>query len=606
MVSELADRRDQEFMLFEMFNLGFYSENVKFSGFNEQACRMLLKEARKLAVNEILPTNKLADVENGHPEGVLFHKGEIRVPRSYHRPYRSYCEGGWLAMCDEEEWGGQGMPHLLAAACLELFMGANPSFLNYPGLTHGAGAIVREFGNERLQKRYLANLFSGKWAGTMCLTEAQAGSDVGALTTKAIKNDDGSYSIEGNKIFISGADSDLVENVIHPVLARVEGAPSGTKGISLFLVPKYRLSEDGRTTDIRNDVEITGIEEKMGMHGNVTCTVAFGAKGACRGELVGEENKGMKYMFLMMNEARQGAALQALGISSASYANAVRYARERVQGPDLKEAFSSDARPVPIIQHPDVRRQLLFMKAFIEGNRFLSYYLKWCHDRCIFVDSAGEREKYQGLIELLTPISKAYTTDKGIEITSAGIQVYGGYGFIEEYPQAQYYRDVRISSLYEGTNGIQAMDLLGRKLGMKKGRAFMDLMGEINATIVFVRENGLDEMADGLENALKKAGEAAVSVGGAAMGSRVLDAFAVAKPFLDILGDLMMAWGLAWRAALACSKLGSASGKDRLFYQGQIVTAKYYYGIHLPEALGKMDAVKKVTDAVMEMGEDCF
>ena len=606
MALELADPRDQEFVLFEMFDLGAFSECEKFSDFNIKTCKMVLKEARNLAVNEILPSNKTADVKNGHPEGVNFINGEIKVPRSFRQPYSSYCKGGWLAMCDEEKWGGQSMPMLLGCSCNELFMAANPSFLNYPGLTHGAGAIVKEFGSSELKEKYLKNMLKGKWAGTMCLTEAQAGSDVGSLTASAVKNTDGTYSIEGNKIFISGADSDLVENVIHPVLARVKGAPEGTRGISLFLVPKYRIDSSGKTTDKKNDVEITGVEEKLGMHGNVTCSVSFGSMNQCNGELVGQENKGMKYMFLMMNEARQGAALQALAISSASYANAVNYAKQRIQGPDLMEALSHKPAKVPIIQHPDVRRQLLTMKAFIEGGRFLTYYLKWCTDMITISDSPEEKERFQGIIELLTPISKAHTTDKGIEITSHGIQIYGGYGFIEEYPQSQFYRDVRISSIYEGTNGIQAMDLLGRKLGMKKGRPLMDIASEISKTISSAKENGLEQISSSLEKALNKALEASMSVGKAAMSNKVLDAFAAAKPFLDIMGDLMMAWGLAWRASTAKSKLESANKKDRVFYQGQIITAKFYYDSILPEVLGKMDAVKSMTSSVMEMPEASF
>jgi len=603
---KLSDPMDQEFLLFELFGLGSYSGYEKFSGFNEKTCKMVLKEARNLAVNEILPTNKLSDVPNGHEEGVNFLNGEIKVPRSYHRPYKAYCEGDWLAMCEEEAWGGQEMPQLLGIACVELFMAANPSFLNYPGLTHGAGAIINEFGNIDQKNKYLKNIFSGKWAGTMCLTESQAGSDVGAVTTKAVKNDDGTYFIEGNKIFISGADSDLVENIIHPVLARIEGAPTGTKGISLFLVPKYRLSEDGKTTDIKNDVEITGMEEKMGMHGNVTCSVSFGSKGQCIGELVGEENKGMKYMFLMMNEARQGAAVQALAISSASYANAVNYARERIQGPNLLEALDPDPKKVSIIQHPDVRRQLLFMKSYIDGSRFLSYYLKWCFDRIAVSDDENEKEKYRGLIELLTPVSKAYTTDKGVDVTSAGIQIYGGYGFIEEYPQAQFYRDVRISSLYEGTNGIQAMDLLGRKLGMKKGKPMMDLMAEIQATIKKAENSNIEFISKPLEIALNKAGEAAFTIGSAAMGKNVMDAFASAKPFLDGFGDLLMAWGLAERAVLADKKLKSAKKKDIDFYKGQILTAKFFYESILPSSIGRLESLKSLSSSVMDMPESAF
>jgi len=607
MAMELSDPADQKFLLFEIFKIDSFSQNHKFTDFNKKTCEMILKSARDFAVKELMPANRLADKKNNHPEGANFINQEIKVPVSYHRPYQLFCKGGWLAMCEEEKWGGQSMPQVLGTAVNELFMGANPSLINYPGLTHGAGAIIKEFGSETQKGKYLKKLFQGRYAGTMCLTESQAGSDVGALETRAFRNDDGTYSIEGNKIFISGADSDLVENIIHPVLARIDGAPSGTKGISLFLVPKYRTDENGNTLPEKNNVEITGIEEKMGMHGNVTCSVSFGSKGQCIGELVGEENKGMKYMFLMMNEARQGAAVQALGISSASYAYAAAYARKRIQGPLITESFSPKPEKKPIIQHPDVRRQLLFMKTFIEGTRFLSYFLKWCQDMKEITQENEEKEKFQGLIELLTPVSKAYTTFRGIDITSAGIQVLGGYGFIEEYPQAQCYRDVRISSLYEGTNGIQAMDLLGRKLGMKKGKPFMDLCSEISKAINNANQAGLNYIGEKLKTMLDKAAGCAINTGKAASGEKIMDAFASASLFLEAIGDLCMAWAFAVRATAAKEKLEhNISKKEIPFYEGQVVTAQFFYDTIYHEALGRMDALMNLSDTVMKMPEAGF
>jgi hypothetical protein len=607
MVMELSDPADQKFLLFEIFKVDSFSQNQKFADFNKKTCEMILKSARDFAVRELMPANRLADKKNGDVDGPNLVNQEIKVPKSYHKPYELFCKGGWLAMCDEEKWGGQSMPHLLGTAINELFMGANPSLINYPGLTHGAGAIIKEFGSETQKKKYLKKLFQGQYAGTMCLTEPQAGSDVGALDTKAVKNEDGTYSIEGNKIFISGADSDLVENIIHPVLAKIEGAPSGTKGISLFLVPKYLTDENGNTLDLKNNVEITGIEEKMGMHGNVTCSVSFGSRGKCIGELIGEENKGMKYMFLMMNEARQGAAVQALGISSASYAYAAEYAKKRVQGPLITEAFNPQPEKKTIIHHPDVRRQLLFMKTFIEGTRFLSYFLKWCQDMKEISQENEEKEKFQGLIELLTPVSKSYTTFKGIDITSTGIQVLGGYGFIEEYPQAQCYRDVRISSLYEGTNGIQAMDLLGRKLGMKKGKPFMDLCSEISKSINNANGAGLNYIGEKLKAMLDKAVNCAINMGNAAAGEKVMDAFGSASLFLESIGDLCMAWAFAVRACASKEKLGQkVPKKDIPFYEGQIITAQFYYDTIYHEALGRMDSVMNLSESVMKMPEAGF
>jgi alkylation response protein AidB-like acyl-CoA dehydrogenase len=605
MALELADPRDQEFLLYEVFDAERVSETEKYADFNKKTGKMLLKEARNLAVNEILPTNKAGDVENGHPEGLKLENGQVQVPPSYVGPYKKYCEGGWLAMADEEEWGGQGMPHQLAMACGELFTSANCAFLMYPGLTHGAGNVIKECGTQAQKDKYLKKLFTGEWGGTMCLTEANAGSDVGALETTATRNDDGTYSISGNKIFISGGDSDLVSNVIHPVLARVEGAPAGTKGISLFLVPKYRVNEDGSVGE-SNDVETVGVEEKMGIHGNATCSLAFGSKGNCIGELIGEENKGMKYMFLLMNEARQGVALQGLGFAAASYANAVNYAKERIQGPNLLEAFNADPVKVPIIQHPDVRRQLLTMKAYVEGCRYLCYYLAGCFDHAEVTDSEEEKDKWNGLIEILTPIAKAYCTDKAVQLSAAGVQVYGGYGFIEEYPQAQHYRDSIITTIYEGTNGIQAMDLLGRKLGMKKGKPLMDLMGEVMGTIEKAKNAGLTDIADKLQEAINKVGDVAMTIGKTAMSEKIMNAFGSATLFLEVCGDLCMAWALADKAAVAQVALEKAKKKDIPFYEGQVTTAKYFYEVLLPAAMGRMDAVKNTSSSVMDMPEGGF
>jgi alkylation response protein AidB-like acyl-CoA dehydrogenase len=498
------------------------------------------------------------------------------------------------------------MPRVLSMATGELFTGANCAFLMYPGLTHGAGKLVEEFGTEDQKKKYLKNLYTGKWAGTMCLTEPEAGSDVGNLTTTAKRNEDGTFSITGSKIFISGGDQDLTENIIHPVLARIEGAPAGTRGISLFLVPKYRVNDDG-TIGEPNDVTCTGLEEKMGIHGNATAALAFGSKGNCIGELLGEENKGMKAMFVMMNEARLGVGLQGFGFASASYINAVNYAKERIQGTDLTKIFDKDPKPVAIINHPDVRRQLLHMKAYVDGMRALMYFTALCFDKVLTAPDDDEKQIYQGLIELLIPVVKGYITDRAFEVCTQGVQVYGGYGFIREYPQEQLLRDCKITSIYEGTNGIQAMDLLGRKLGLKKGRPFMDLLTRMNQTIAAAKEiPELEDMAVRVEQAVNKLGETAMHMGLTAMSENVLDAFAVAHPFLDVTGDVVMAWLELWRAVTAQPKIATAKKKDAAFYQGQVTTAQYFIQWVLPATLGKMDALKGNIPAIMQMAVDGF
>lgn len=607
MAQQIVDRRDQDFLLHEVMNVEALSKTEKFADFNKKTIDMIVTEARNLAVNELLPANKIADVENGHPEGVRLENGAVKVPPSFHRPYKLICEGEWIAMTDDPEHGGQGMPNTVATACRELFSGANMAMMMYPGLTHGAGKIIEEFGTPIQKKLFLKKLYTGKWGGTMCLTEPEAGSNVGALTTTAKPNGDGTYSISGSKIFISGGDSDLVENVIHPVLARIEGAPAGTKGISLFLVPKIWVNEDGSLGE-PNDVAITGVEEKMGIHGSCTCSITFGGKGKCRGTLIGEANKGMKAMFLMMNEARLGVGMQGYSLGSASYMNAANYARERVQGPNLLKAIFDKAAPsVPIIQHPDVKRMLINMKAYVDGMRALIYFISNCFDQVAVATDETVKAKYQGLIEILTPVCKAYCTDKGFDVCTTGVQIYGGYGFCSEFPQGQLMRDCKITSIYEGTNGIQAMDLLGRKLGMNKGKPMMDLLFEINTKIKEAKEVGLSDMAGKVEAAVNKFGEIAMLMGKTAMSDKLMDAFAEAVPFQEAAGDVIMAWLHIWRATIASKALSqNVKKKDEPFYQGQVKTAQYFVDQILPVTLGKMEAIKNMTATIMEIPEEAF
>ncbi|WDP93069.1 MAG: acyl-CoA dehydrogenase [Desulfobacter sp.] len=601
MAQSIADRRDQDFVLHEMLSASDLAEHELFEDFNKKTMDMVVKEARNLAVKEILPTNKEGDEQGCHLEN-----DKVTIPESFHRIYDLFCEGEWLAMCDDPDFGGQGMPRVLATAAGELFTGANCAFLMYPGLTHGAGKLVEEFGTEEQKNIYLKNLYTGKWAGTMCLTEPEAGSDVGNLSTTAVKNDDGTYTITGNKIFISGGDQDITENIIHPVLARIEGAPAGTKGISLFLVPKYRVNDDGSIGEF-NDVTCTGLEEKMGIHGNATASLSFGSKGNCIGELLGEENKGMKAMFVMMNEARLGVAMQGFGFATASYINAVNYAKERIQGVDLTKIFDAEPKPVAIANHPDVKRQLMSMKANVDGMRGLLYFTAICFDRAKTAATDEEKEKWEGLIELLTPITKAYNTDRSFEVCVQGVQIYGGYGFIQEYPQEQLLRDCKITSIYEGTNGIQSMDLLGRKLGLKKGKPFMDLLTEMNLTIAAAKEiETLAPLAAKVEAAVNKLGEVAMHMGMTAMSEKVLDAFAMANPFLDVCGDVCMAWIELWRALVAQPKIEKAKKKDVAFYQGQVKTAEYYISWILPATMGKMEALQGNIPAIMEMPDAAF
>lgn len=601
MAQQISDRRDIDFVLHEQLNVAELSKHEKYAEFNKKTVDLIVSEARNLAVKEILPTRKESD-----EIGCKFENGKVTVPECFHRPFKLFREGEWTAMPEDVEWGGQGMPRTVSMAAAEYFNGANYAFMMYPGLTHGAGKLVEAFGTEEQKRLYLKKLFTGEWGGTMLLTEPEAGSDVGALTTKAVKNDDGTYSITGQKIFISSGEHDLVENIIHPVLARIEGAPAGTAGISLFLVPKYRVNPDGSLGEF-NDVRCVGIEEKMGIHGNATCTMSLGEKGQCIGTLLGEENKGMRAMFLMMNEARLLVGMQGFACATASYINAVNYAKERVQGRHLLKMLDKSAPSVPIIQHPDVRRMLMTMKVYIEGIRSLLYYVGWLDDRIDTTDDEAEKEKCQGLIDLLIPIAKGYVTDRSFELCSLGMQIYGGYGYIREYPQEQLLRDCRITMIYEGTNGIQSMDLLGRKLGMKKGKLVMDLMGEIMAV---VNAGKADEktkpFAEKVEKALNKLGEVAMHLGKTAMSEKILDAFAFSYPFMEVCGDVVMAWQLLWRANVAAKALEKAKKKDLAFYNGQLKSIQFFCNVILPTTLGKMDAILGMDDAVMSIDEASF
>jgi len=441
----------------------------------------------------------------------------------------------------------------------------------------------------------------------MLLTEPEAGSDVGALTTTAVKNPDGTYSITGNKIFITDGEYDLAENIIHPVLARIEGDLPGTKGISIFIVPKIWVNEDGSLAE-PNDVVCTGIEEKMGIHASATCSMTLGGKGKCRGLLLGEERLGMKIMFYMMNEARLGVGFQAFNYASAAYLYALNYARERVQGRDLERGKDAGAPQVPIIRHPDVRRMLLEMKAHVEGMRSFVYYVGQCLDKEALSVDEDEKAFYKGFGDLLTPLVKAYCAQRGFDVCVQAVQVYGGYGYTKEYPVEQLVRDCKITSIYEGTDGIQAMDLLGRKLGMAKGQVFLNFLGEIQKTIGMARESeGLEEMTAEFEKAVNRLGEVALLLGKNAMSPQFKVAFAHAFPFLMVMGDVVMAWMLLWRAALAKGKLdGGVKKKDVDFYEGQLKTAEFFIQTILPATMGKMNSIVKSNGSAVEISEAAF
>lgn len=598
MAQPIADRRDVDFVLHEQMEVTRLTENETFAEFNKKTIDMIVSEARSLAIKEIMPTQEPGDA------GCTFQGGTVTLPESYYRPWELFIEGEWLAMADSPQWGGQGMPKTVSLAANEYFIGANVAFMLYHGLTHGAAKMVEEIGNQKQKETYLKKLYSGEWAGTMLLTEACAGSDVGALETTAKKNPDGTYSITGSKIFISGGEHDMTPNIVHPVLARIEGAPAGTRGISLFLVPKYRVNEDGSLGEF-NDVVCTGIEHKMGINGSATCSLTLGGGGNCIGELLGEENKGMSNMFIMMNDARQLVGLQGFGVATASYMHALAYARDRVQGANLVKPKEGS---VPIIQHPDVRRQLLEMKANVEAMRSLIYFSGICHDQVKLAEDEETRLEYSQLLEVLTPIIKGYVTDKANEVCSHGVQVYGGYGYCRDFPVEQLLRDSRIFQIYEGTNGIQSMDLLGRKVGMSKGKPFMGFLARIKKTIdEAMGSDTLAPLATKLEAVYTRYNEVVVALANAAMGEKVQSAFAQSHPLLTATGDLTFGWLLLWRALTAEKALsGKPKKKDLPFYEGQIKTCAFYVNNTLSLTLGRLAAIEAMDDAVIGISEEGF
>ncbi|NIA19448.1 MAG: acyl-CoA dehydrogenase [Xanthomonadaceae bacterium] len=588
MSNGLVNTRDQKFVLFEQLGVDSLFAAGKYQDYTVEDVNMLIGEAEKMAVNEILPTYSLGD-----QQGCTFKDGQVSAPPCFHEPYKKYCEAGWNAAHRSVEVGGQGMPLTVFSACAELFNAANFAFCMYPGLTCGAGGLIEKYGTETQQRKYMDKMYTGQWGGTMCLTEPGAGSDVGALKTRATLLPDGRYQVTGTKCFISSGDHDLTENNIHAVLARIEGDPPGTDGISLFIVPKIKVNNDGSLGE-SNDVLTGNIEHKMGIKGSSTCTLNFGEEENCIGELLGEERQGMAIMFNMMNEARLEVGMQGLGHATAAYEHSLAYARERIQSRAIWEFSNPTAKGVPIIEHPDIRRSLLWMKAYVEGIRGMNYFVANCIDRAEIAETSEQRDYWHGFAELMTPVCKAFSSDKAIDICSLAIDIYGGYGYCSEYPVEQYLRDAKIACLYEGTNGIQALDLVGRKLAQRHGENVRNLLQEIGKTAAQLQKNEtLQKYAVILAEALQAVGNLTKNFGLWSGGSGLVIPILNARPYLMIFGDLMVGWQLLQAAGIAVEKLqvicqeAGAEGKaaqralarsneEAAFYEGKISAAKFF------------------------------
>ena len=615
----LVNTRDQQFILFEQFGIEKLFKSDKFADFSQELVLMMRNEAEKLALNVLLPA-----YAEGDKEGCTFKDGKVSVPKSFHEAFKRYVEGGWICPTESTDVGGQGLPVVVATACSEFMFSANFSFLTYPGLTHGASRLIEEFGTDKQKTKYMHNMYAGKFTGTMCLTESGAGSDVGALKTSAKRLPDGRFSITGTKIFISCGDHDLTENIVHSVLARIEGDPPGTAGISVFLVPKYRVNDDGSLGEF-NDVKTGNIEHKMGIKGSATCTLNFGDDGNCIGELLGAERHGIRVMFHMMNEARLEVGMQSLGHATAAYEHAVQYAKERIQSVPVWEMKNPDAKAVPIIMHPDIRRKLLWMKAYVEGIRAMTYFIGFCMDLAAVSESEQEREKWHGLVELLTPVCKAYSSEKALLVCSAAIDVYGGYGYCVDYPVEQYLRDCKIASIYEGTNGIQCLDLVGRKLGQRKGTNVMNLLEEISTTITKTKAiETIKKYSAYLEEAQNALIDLTMQFAQMGKSSGFLIPILNATPYLEIFGDVVIGHFLLQAAGIAQEKLdaiyaekeieGSKSKKralvhenaDVAFYNGKIAVAKFFAVDTLSVIKSRCESIKCAERVPIEMADESF
>ena len=604
MSNYVAPLKDISFVLKHVVGLADVGKLPGCEEVSEDLVDAILSEAGKFSGEVLGPLNR-----SGDEEGARIANGVVTTPKGFKDAYWQYVDGGWCGLEAPVAFGGQGLPHLVATPVSEMLGSANMAFKLCPLLTLGAIEALDQHGSQQMKDMFLPNMCAGKWTGTMNLTEPQAGSDLALVRTKAVPVGNGSYKLTGQKIFITYGEHDYTENIIHMVLARVEGAPEGVKGISLFIVPKFMVNADG-SLGARNDVKCASIEHKLGIHASPTCVMIYGEAGGAIGYPIGEINRGLEYMFVMMNAARLGVGLEGVSISERAYQHALVWARERVQGrpsTPVPASFGTSPKSVPIIYHPDIKRMLLTMRAYTEACRALIYWTAKCLDVADRSEDAETKRINQALVDLMIPIVKGWSTEAGVQVTSLGVQIHGGMGFIEETGAAQYYRDSRISTIYEGTTGIQANDLVGRKVGRDGGQTALLLIAEMETTVATIRDSAdvnLKSIAKSLARALgefKRATEWIALTYKENQGA--VNAGAV--HYLMLAGTTCGGWIMARSAIVAAGQLAKGEG-DADFLKAKVLTSRFYADHILPFADGYAEAVVNGASSVLEMEESYF
>jgi alkylation response protein AidB-like acyl-CoA dehydrogenase len=587
----VAPLKDMGFVLKHVVGLDQVNKLEGWEEVTDDVVDAILEEAGKLASEVLSPLNS-----SGDRTGAKYKDGAVTTPPGFKEAYWQYVNSGWGNIQSPTKFGGQGLPHMVATPVEEMWGAANLAFKLCPMLTQGAIEAISHVGPDAVRDKFLPNMVSGKWTGTMNLTEPQAGSDLSLVRTKATPQPDGTYRLKGQKIFITYGEHDYTENIVHLVLARIDGAPEGVKGISLFAVPKFMVNKDG-SLGARNDVRCVSIEHKLGIHASPTAVMAYGEKDGAVGYLVGEAHRGLEYMFIMMNAARLSVGLEGVAVAERAYQRALSWSRERMQG---KPVGVQGAKTSPIVQHPDVKRMLLTMKATTEATRALAYWVSSLLDRARKDPDEGTRRQSQAMVDLLIPVVKGWSTENGIEVASLGIQVHGGMGFIEETGAAQHLRDARITTIYEGTTGIQANDLVGRKVGREQGRTAFLLIAEMEKIVVELaaqKHMHLSAIGDRLTSAISSLKEATQWIS-QAYGANPAAVAAGSVYYLKLMGITCGGWMMARAAQIAARQLDAGEG-DRDFLRSKLLTARFYADHILPQAMGLAAITMRGADSVL-------